>query len=125
MDQDLYDETITEGDCRTIAPKRKRRKYRKYPTPQCSPEDRAELLRLQGGKCAIALCDATTDLHLDHSYRDGKTRGYLCRVHNTALGMFKDSEKMLRAAIRYLRNPPAKRLREAQPVARVPMALAA
>jgi hypothetical protein len=34
-------------------PKRKRRKFRKYPRPECSPVQRAALLELQQGRCAI------------------------------------------------------------------------
>ena len=85
-------------------------KRRKYPYPVCSPEERQALLELQGGRCAI--CGAETELHIDHSKRTGKTRGLLCRVHNTALGMFKDSPTLLRKALRYLRNPPATQLKE-------------
>jgi hypothetical protein len=91
-------------------PKRKRRKYRRYGKPVCSPEEKAALLEFQGHKCGICGRD-DVELHLDHSYRNGRTRGYLCRTHNTALGMFKDSTKMLQATLRYLRNPPADQLK--------------
>jgi hypothetical protein len=88
--------------------KRKRRKYRRYPRPEYTLVQRAALLELQQGKCTI--CGAEGELHVDHSYRSGKTRGLLCRQYNTALGMFKDSPTLLKRALAYLRNPPAKAL---------------
>jgi Recombination endonuclease VII len=60
-------------------------------------------------RCAICGRD-DVDLHIDHSRRTGKTRGLLCRQHNTALGMFHDSPKLLRQALAYLLKPPAQRL---------------
>jgi hypothetical protein len=47
---------------------------------------------------------------VDHSYRSGKTHGLLCRQHNAALGMFKDSPTLLKRALAYRQNPPAKAL---------------
>jgi hypothetical protein len=92
-----------------LPPKRKRRKFRKYDKPVCSPEEKATLMELQGGRCALCGRD-DVELFIDHSYRTGKTRGLLCRQHNAALGMFKDSPKLLRAALRYLSHPPADQL---------------
>src|SRR5262245_5235842 len=77
-------------------PKRKRRKYRRYPRPECSPAKRQALVKRQGSRCGI--CGAEfpeKDLMVDHSYRTGKTRGLLCRQHNAALGFWKDSPTML------------------------------
>jgi Recombination endonuclease VII len=88
--------------------KRKRRRYRRYPRPECSPAQRAALLELQQEKCAI--CGAEGELFTDHSYRSGKTQGLLCRQHNAALGMFKDSPTLLKRALAYLKEPPAKKL---------------
>jgi hypothetical protein len=82
---------------------------RAHPRPLCTTEQRQALPELQEGRCAIRGCEAT-DLHVDHSYRTGRVRGLLCRQHNTALGMFRDSPTLLRAAVAYLQNPPAKRL---------------
>ena len=87
---------------------RKRGKYHRYPRPECTLAQRAALLRLQRGKCAI--CGAEGELYIDHSYRSGKTRGLLRRQHNAALGMFKDSPTLLKRALAYLQNPPAKAL---------------
>jgi hypothetical protein len=88
--------------------KRKRRKYRRYPRPEYALAQSAALLELQQSKCAI--CGAEGELFVDHSYRTGKTRGLLCCQHNAALGMFKDSPTLLKRALAYLRNPPAKAL---------------
>jgi hypothetical protein len=91
--------------------KRKRRKYRRYPKPECTTAERQALMKLQGGKCGI--CGEAfpeKDLMTDHSYRTGKTRGLLCRQHNTALGFWKDSPTMLKKALVYLKSPPGKAL---------------
>ena len=76
-----------------LLPKRQRRKYRRYPRSEYSPAQRAALLEQQQGRCAI--CGAEGELYVDHSYRSGKTHGLLCRQHNAALGMFKDSPTLL------------------------------
>jgi hypothetical protein len=71
-----------------------------------------ELKAFQGGdemECPICGEPATV---LDGSYKTGKPRGYLCSRHNIALGWFKDSIPHLKAAIKYLNNPPAKRMRK-------------
>ena len=69
------------------ASKRKRRKYRRYPRPECSPAE-AALVARQGSRCGI--CRQVTpekDLMIDHSYRTGATRGLLDRQCNAALGI--------------------------------------
>jgi Recombination endonuclease VII len=91
--------------------KRKRRKYRKYPKPECTIAERQALMELQGGRCGI--CGDVfpeKDLMTDHSYRTGKTRGLLCRQHNAALGFWKDSPTMLKKALAYLKSPPGNAL---------------
>jgi hypothetical protein len=82
---------------------------RTYPKPISTDDERAALAVVQGGACAICGKDDVA-LFVDHSYRTGRTRGLLCRQHNTALGMFKDSPTLLRAALAYLRHPPARRI---------------
>jgi hypothetical protein len=89
-------------------PKRKRRKYRRYPRPECTAAQWKAILDLQQGRCA--LCGEEKELYQDHSYRTGKMRGGLCRQCNCALGMLKDSPSRLTRALAYLRNPPAKAL---------------
>lgn len=70
--------------------------------------DYEELLRAQGGACAI--CRTTTDgddsLHVDHDHTSGAIRGLLCRGCNTGLGGFGDKSERLRAALEYLDLPP-------------------
>lgn len=87
---------------------------RKHPRPICSSDERQALMDLQAGKCAICGRD-DVDLHVDHSRRTGKTRGLLGRQHNTALGMFHNSPKLLRQALSYLLKPPARSLSVSTP----------
>jgi hypothetical protein len=92
--------------------KRKRRKYRRYPTPTCTPAQKEALYEYQRGRCGICGQEfPIKDLMVDHSYRVGDNRGLLCRAHNSALGFFKDSPQMLRNALRYLKQPPARQIR--------------
>jgi hypothetical protein len=92
-------------------PRRKRRKFRKYPVPACSPEEKAALYDYQQGRCGICGEEfPIKDMMKDHSYRDGSTRGLLCRAHKAALGFFKDSPQMLQKALRYLKRPPAREM---------------
>ena len=69
------------------------------------------LLKRQNNRCAI--CSMTLKkslqvfkkrLSVDHCHKSNKVRGLLCHVCNIGLGSFKDSEKQLRAAIKYLRR---------------------
>jgi hypothetical protein len=68
----------------------------------------------QGGKCAI--CETPyprtavkrRGLWVDHCHATNEVRGLLCQNCNTMLGHARDSQKNLRAAIRYLESPPVK-----------------
>jgi len=66
----------------------------------------ASLRQAQGGRCAICRvleADAPGGiLHLDHDHATDIIRGLLCGNCNPGLGQFKDSIKLLGAAIRYL-----------------------
>jgi Recombination endonuclease VII len=84
-------------------------KRRAHPRPNCTPDERQALYDLQGGQCAICRAD-DQELHLDHSYRTGRTRELLWRQCNCVLGMLRDSPKKLRAALQYLLKPPAQAL---------------
>jgi hypothetical protein len=82
---------------------------RTHPKPVSTEDERTALVVIQGGACPICGRDDVV-LHLDHSYRTGKTRGLLCRTCNTGCGQFRDSVKRLQAAIQYLKHPPARRI---------------
>lgn len=73
------------------------------------------MLAFQGHVCAI--CGRSDpggsgDWHADHDHKTGLLRGMLCNVHNVALGMFGDNPELLLAAVYYMADPPAKKLRE-------------
>lgn len=66
-----------------------------------SLQEKEALLLKQEGCCAI--CDKPLlKPHVDHDHKTGRVRGLLCTACNHALGTFKDSVKILRAAIAYL-----------------------
>ena len=54
----------------------------------------------QAGKCAI--CSKEDKLHADHNHATGKARALLCGNCNRGLGLFNESEEVLRQAIAYL-----------------------
>jgi hypothetical protein len=60
----------------------------------------AELVRQQGGVCAI--CGRPDPEHVDHSHETGEVRGILCFNCNGGLGQFRDSIDALIAAAEYL-----------------------
>lgn len=60
-----------------------------------------ELVRLQGGVCAI--CGRPDPEHVDHSHETGAVRGILCFNCNGGLGQFRDSIDALVAAASYVR----------------------
>lgn len=73
------------------------------------PDDYAELVRRQGGKCAI--CRAvprTKRLAVDHDHKSGAVRGLLCsRCNHDLLGAARDSLELLTNAVAYLTHPPS------------------
>src|SRR6266550_1213601 len=87
---------MTEPVVDVPEPKRKRRKFRKYPRPECTEAQWKAILELQQGRCA--LCGEEKELYQDNSYRSGTMRGGLCRQCNCALGMLKDSPTRLKRA---------------------------
>ena len=64
------------------------------------------LFNNQNGKCAICFTSNFGDKlpSVDHDHETAKVRGLLCTSCNVGLGMFKDSEVLLKQAARYLRN---------------------
>jgi hypothetical protein len=59
-----------------------------------------ELVRQQGGVCAI--CGREDPEHVDHDHATGDVRGILCFNCNGGLGQFHDSIEFLEAAAAYL-----------------------
>jgi Recombination endonuclease VII len=73
--EDEFNVPVEEVLQRTAKPKRRKKWGGKYPRHECSPEDRGALMEFQEGKCAV--CGSEEKLHLDHSRRNGRTRGLL------------------------------------------------
>jgi recombination endonuclease VII len=83
----------------------------------------AEMFERQSGTCAICptklisqLVDRVRNGHapnevarVDHCHKTGRVRGLLCFSCNAGLGKFRDDEKNLLAAVRYLRDTSSNR----------------
>lgn len=93
--------------------------FRRQKTYKLSPEEFDELLKNQGGVCAV--CKEKPEegrgfgkgWHIDHDHSccpsKGKTcgqcvRGVLCSACNSGLGQFKDNEIILQNAISYIQG---------------------
>jgi hypothetical protein len=57
----------------------------------------------QGYECPICL-KSDKKYYLDHDWKTGKFRGWLCNACNVALGLFKDDVEILERAIKYLKS---------------------
>lgn len=73
-----------------------------------SLEDYDDLLRSQGGRCAICrkAPSPTKMLAVDHNHRTGVIRGLLCHLCNTGLGVFRESPDLMQRALDYLYEDP-------------------
>ena len=92
--------TSTAGAAMRKLTTRKAALKRKY---GISLQEYDELLRSQGGVCAICGgTDGDKRMAVDHDHASGKVRGILCQRCNRALGLFKDDKVKLRKAISYL-----------------------
>lgn len=58
----------------------------------------------QRNRCAICSEIFVVTPHIDHSHTTNKFRGLLCRACNHMLGNARDSIRVLRSAIEYLRK---------------------
>lgn len=70
-----------------------------------TPEQFAERLAAQDGRCAICRTDTPGgkgDWHVDHDHASGRIRGLLCHRCNLLLGNAGDDPARLQAAITYL-----------------------
>ncbi len=54
--------------------------------------------------CGIKEPGGRGNWHVDHNHNTGKIRGLLCHRCNTGLGLFLESETILKEAIKYLRK---------------------
>lgn len=63
-------------------------------------EDYEYIANRQNYRCAI--CYKEDRLYVDHDHDTGQVRGLLCHQCNIGLGNFKDDEKLLGEALRYL-----------------------
>ena len=68
------------------------------------------LLAHQGGACAICGGSRRYRLNVDHDHATGLVRGLSCRRCNKLLRDVRDNVEILRAAARYLSEPPAERI---------------
>jgi hypothetical protein len=73
-----------------------------------SLSDYDKLFEAQGGTCAFCHLPQhdprKNRLCVDHDHETGEVRGLLCSNCNVGLGLFKDDERILINAIRYLRS---------------------
>jgi hypothetical protein len=61
----------------------------------------------QRGNCKICSCSLSYDkksTHVDHCHKTGKVRGLLCLHCNIMIGMAKENQETLKAAIQYLED---------------------
>lgn len=72
-----------------------------------SMEDYDNMLKEQGGSCAI--CGSTVSYNsrrnkfdIDHCHKTGKVRGLLCNKCNKGIGYFNDDVSLLTRALEYL-----------------------
>jgi len=61
-------------------------------------------LKKQKSVCLICEKKDRKTLSVDHNHKTKKVRGLLCQKCNTGIGMFQDNIKLLKQAIKYLRN---------------------
>jgi hypothetical protein len=69
-----------------------------------------KLLNNQDCKCGICKQKIEATLCVDHDHKTGKVRGLLCKTCNSAIGLLADNPEYLANAIRYLLEPPARRV---------------
>lgn len=72
------------------------------------PEEYSKLVEASEDACWICGGQDEVRLCIDHSHREPQVvRGLLCRRCNKGLGLFLDDPVLLKAAARYLEDPPA------------------
>ena len=68
-------------------------------------EQLSELIKTANNKCQIcgSVFSKINKPHVDHDHKTKVIRGILCRNCNTGIGMLRDSPKILKLAIEYLK----------------------
>lgn len=70
-----------------------------------SAETYDKMFEAQGGACAICVRKPDEQrLSVDHCHNSSKIRALLCSQCNTGIGLFRESEAILKKAIAYLRK---------------------
>ena len=89
--------------CKVCQTKHKRKYYKPHEQMRwrfkISDEFYEELM--SNDNCQICGCTITKKC-IDHDHKTKKIRGVLCNNCNTALGLFKDNQKVMKDAIQYL-----------------------
>jgi hypothetical protein len=67
-----------------------------------SRDEHRRLLKAQNGVCAVCKLPSRRTLCVDHCHATLQVRGLLCDKCNTALGLFGDDSKRMRAAAAYV-----------------------
>ena len=88
------------------------RKYKLKILYGLTEEDYEDMLKEQGGVCAICKQEETAksnagypkNLAVDHCHNTGKVRGLLCHNCNIAIGKLKDDVGLLESALKYLKE---------------------
>lgn len=68
-----------------------------------TPEQYAELLKAQDGKCAICGITPERKLCVDHCHTTNRVRGLLCDHCNRGIGAFRDNPSLLLKAAKFIR----------------------
>lgn len=107
-DRQAYEKEYAKKNQKRI--KERNRAWRLKTTWGITPEQFDQLLFKQGNCCAICKRKEPTGVgrwHVDRCHKSEKIRGLLCSKCNHGLGMFQDSENILKAALNYLQKPPS------------------
>lgn len=74
-----------------------------------TPELFDEMMRQQGGLCAVCSVDLaqlpSKRVHADHCHTTNQARGILCHHCNSALGLLREDPQLFKRAVEYLEEP--------------------